>query len=81
MFVLLLYLLGLQHLELEKLRIMWQKKKEKQGFKQFINLLKTNKPLRIVLLSMLVLELSGAIKNTISIYYVNYNFNAEMMIQ
>ena len=56
------------------------KKKEKQGFKQFINLLKTNKPLRIVLLSMLVLELSGSIKNTISIYYVKYNFNAEMMI-
>ena len=56
------------------------KKKEKQGFKQFINLLKTNKPLRIVLLSMLVLELSGSIKNTISIYYINYNFNAEMMI-
>ena len=56
------------------------KKKEKQGFKQFINLLKTNKPLRIVLLSMLVLELSGSIKNTISIYYIKYNFNAEMMI-
>ncbi len=29
---------------------------------------------------MLVLELSGSIKNTISIYYVKYNFNAEMMI-
>lgn len=57
-----------------------KKKKEKQGFKQFINLLKTNKPLRIVLLSMLVLELSGSIKNTISIYYIKYNFNAEMMI-
>ena len=56
------------------------KKKEKQGFKQFLNLLKTNKPLRIVLLSMLVLELSTAIKNTISIYYIKYNFNAEMMI-
>ena len=56
------------------------KKKEKQGFKQFINLLKTNKPLRIVLLSMLVLELSGSIKNTISIYYIKYNFNSEMMI-
>lgn len=56
------------------------KKKEKQGFKQFISLLKTNKPLRIVLLSMLVLELSGSIKNTISIYYIKYNFNAEMMI-
>lgn len=56
------------------------KKKEKQGFKQFINLLKTNKPLRIVLLSMLVLELSNSIKGTISIYYVKYNFNAEMMI-
>ena len=55
-------------------------KKEKQGFKQFVNLLKTNKPLRIVLLSMLVLELSGSIKNTISIYYIKYNFNAEMMI-
>lgn len=56
------------------------KKKQKQGIKQFINLLKTNKPLRIVLLSMLVLELSGSIKNTIAIYYVKYNFNAEMMI-
>lgn len=56
------------------------KKKEKQGFKQFINLLKTNKPLRIVLLSMLVLELSNSVKGTISIYYVKYNFNAEMMI-
>lgn len=56
------------------------KKKEKQGFKQFINLLKTNKPLRIVLLSMLVLELSNSIKGTISIYYIKYNFNAEMMI-
>ena len=55
-------------------------KKEKQGFKQFVNLLKTNKPLRIVLLSMLVLVLSGSIKNTISIYYIKYNFNAEMMI-
>ena len=55
-------------------------KKEKQGFKQFVNLLKTNKPLRIVLLSMLVLELSGSIKNTISIYYIKYKFNAEMMI-
>ena len=55
-------------------------KKEKQGFKQFVNLLKTNKPLRIVLLSMLVLELSGSIKTTISIYYIKYNFNAEMMI-
>ncbi|WP_294129568.1 MFS transporter [uncultured Clostridium sp.] len=55
-------------------------KKEKQGFKQFVNLLKTNKPLRIVLLSMLVLELSSSIKNTISIYYIKYNFNAEMMI-
>ena len=55
-------------------------KKEKQGFKQFIELLKTNKPLRIVLLSMLVLELSGSIKNTISIYYIKYNFNSEMMI-
>lgn len=55
-------------------------KKEKQGFKQFVNLLKTNKPLRIVLLSMLVLELSGSIKNTISIYYIKYNFNAEMLI-
>ena len=29
---------------------------------------------------MLVLELSGSIKNTISIYYIKYNFNAEMMI-
>ena len=55
-------------------------KKEKQGIKQFINLLKTNKPLRIVLLSMLVLELSNSIKGTILIYYVKYNFNAEMMI-
>ena len=55
-------------------------KKEKQGFKQFINLLKTNKPLRIVLLSMLVLELSGSIKNTLAMYYIKYNFNAEMMI-
>ena len=55
-------------------------KKEKQGFKQFVNLLNTNKPLRIVLLSMLVLELSGTIKNTITIYYIKYNFNAEMMI-
>lgn len=55
-------------------------KKEKQGVKQFINLLKSNKPLRIVLLSMLVLELSGSIKNTILIYYVKYNFNSEMMI-
>ena len=36
-------------------------KKEKQGVKQFINLLKSNKPLRIVLLSMLVLALSGSI--------------------
>ena len=55
-------------------------KKEKQGVKQFINLLKSNKPLRIVLLSMLVLELSGSIKSTILIYYVKYNFNSEMMI-
>lgn len=55
-------------------------KKEKQGFKHFLNLLKTNKPLRIVLLSMLILELSGSIKNTIAIYYIKYNFNAEMMI-
>ena len=55
-------------------------KKEKQGVKQFINLLKSNKPLRIVLLSMLVLELSGSIKGTILIYYVKYNFNSEMMI-
>ena len=55
-------------------------KKEKQGVKQFINLLKLNKPLRIVLLSMLVLELSGSIKGTILIYYVKYNFNSEMMI-
>ena len=55
-------------------------KKEKQGIKQFINLLKTNKPLRIVLISMLVLELSSSIKNTISMYYIKYNFNAEMMI-
>lgn len=29
---------------------------------------------------MLVLELSGSIKNTISIYYIKYNFNSEMMI-
>ena len=55
-------------------------KKEKQGIKQFINLLKTNKPLRIVLLSMLVLELSNSIKGAICIYYVKYNFNSEMMI-
>ena len=29
---------------------------------------------------MLVLELSGSIKNTIAMYYIKYNFNAEMMI-
>ena len=55
-------------------------KKEKQGIKQFIYLLKLNKPLRIVLLSMLVLELSSSIKGTILIYYIKYNFNSEVMI-
>lgn len=55
-------------------------KKEKQGVKQFIKLFKTNKPLKIILASMLILELTGALKNGVSIYYIKYNFNAEMFI-
>lgn len=55
-------------------------KSEKQGIKQFIKLIKTNKPLRILLITMLILEFSGALKNGVSIYYIKYNFNAEMFI-
>lgn len=53
---------------------------EKQGFKQLKELFKTNKPLRILLVSMLMLEVTYALRNGFSIYYIKYNFNAEVYI-
>ena len=56
------------------------RKPEKQGFKQLKELFKTNKPLRILLVSMLMLEVTYALRNGFSIYYIKYNFNAEVYI-
>ena len=55
-------------------------KRQKQGFKQLKELFKTNKPLRILLVSMLMLEVTYALRNGFSIYYIKYNFNAEVYI-
>ena len=56
------------------------RKPEKQGLKQLKELFKTNKPLRIVLISMLMLEITYGLRNGFSIYYIKYNFNAEVFI-
>ncbi len=56
------------------------RKPQKQGLKQLKELFKTNKPLRIVLISMLMLEITYALRNGFSIYYIKYNFNAESYI-
>ena len=45
------------------------RKPEKQGLKQLKELFKTNKPLRIVLISMLMLEITYGLRNGFSIYY------------
>ena len=56
------------------------RKPQKQGLKQLKELFKTNKPLRILLISMLMLEITYALRNGFSIYYIKYNFNAELYI-
>lgn len=56
------------------------RKPQKQGLKQLKELFVTNKPLRIVLISMLMLEITYALRNGYSIYYIKYNFNAESYI-
>ena len=56
------------------------RKPQKQGIKQLKELFKTNRPLRIVLISMLMLEITYALRNGFSIYYIKYNFNAELYI-
>ena len=56
------------------------RKPQKQGLKQLKELFKTNKPLRILLISMLMLEITYALRNGFSIYYIKYNFNAESYI-
>lgn len=56
------------------------RKPEKQGLKQLKELFKTNKPLRIVLISMLMLEVTYGLRNGFSIYYIKYNFDAEVFI-
>lgn len=56
------------------------RKPQKQGLKQLKELFITNKPLRIVLVSMLMLEITYALRNGFSIYYIKYNFNAEVYI-
>lgn len=56
------------------------RKPQKQGLKQLKELFVTNKPLRIVLISMLMLEVTYALRNGYSIYYIKYNFNAEAYI-
>ena len=56
------------------------RKPQKQGLNQLKELFKTNKPLRIVLISMLMLEITYALRNGFSIYYIKYNFNAELYI-
>ena len=56
------------------------RKPQKQGLKQLKELFRTNKPLRIVLISMLMLEITYALRNGFSIYYIKYNFNAEVYI-
>lgn len=56
------------------------KKPQKQGLNQLKELFRTNKPLRIVLISMLMLEITYALRNGFSIYYIKYNFDAELYI-
>lgn len=56
------------------------RKPEKQGLKQLKELFKTNTPLRILLISMLMLEITYALRNGFAIYYIKYNFNATAFI-
>lgn len=55
-------------------------RKERQSFKGFWTLLKQNRPLRLLLIGMFLLEMIGVIRGTFQLYFFIYNLNAEMML-
>jgi GPH family glycoside/pentoside/hexuronide:cation symporter/probable glucitol transport protein GutA len=55
-------------------------KREKQTLGKVFLLLKTNKPLLILMLSLLAVEISNAIKVIYPAYYIKYNFDSEALI-
>lgn len=55
-------------------------RKERQSFKGFWTLLKQNRPLRLLLAGMFLLEMIGVIRGTFQLYFFIYNLNAEMML-
>ncbi|MFO7637618.1 MAG: glycoside-pentoside-hexuronide (GPH):cation symporter [Clostridia bacterium] len=55
-------------------------KREKQTLGKVILLLKANKPLLILMLSLLAVEISNAIKIIYPAYYIRYNFDSEALI-
>jgi GPH family glycoside/pentoside/hexuronide:cation symporter/probable glucitol transport protein GutA len=57
-----------------------QERKEKQTFKMVLRLVKANTPLRLLIYSMLIIETINAIRFSFTLYYLEYNLNAEAMI-
>lgn len=55
-------------------------RKERQSFKGFWTLLKQNRPLRLLLAGMFLLEMIGVIRGTFQLYFFIYNLNAEIML-
>lgn len=55
-------------------------RKEKQTLSKVLELFKANKPLRMLIYSMLIVETINAIRFSFTLYYLEYNLNAENMI-
>lgn len=55
-------------------------REKKQTLKDVIGLFKANRPLRLVVYSMLILEGINAVRITMAYYYLRYNLDAEAII-
>jgi len=55
-------------------------RKERQSFKGFWTLLVQNRPLRMLLVAMFLLEFITVVRGTFQLYYFIYNLNAELLL-
>lgn len=56
------------------------KEKEKHSLRDVLRLFRENRPLRVLIFSMLIGDIVLAVKTIFAVYYLTYNFGAEAMI-
>lgn len=57
-----------------------QAKSEKRTLRDVLRLFRVNRPLRLLIISMLIGDIILAVKSTFTFYYLKYNYNAEDLI-